>query len=116
MQNKSIHHVAVGFADERPRHRGVSHHTLIALGTIALGRATVAVPVLAADEAREVDRALAERGIWDSHDRVEVEVPSLPETRGIAMRSMGRSPADDPAFFAAGAAAGVCAAGMVAAQ
>src|SRR5215467_16149373 len=36
----------VSEADARPRHRGVSHHSLTAYGRVALARADVAVPVL----------------------------------------------------------------------
>ena len=34
-------------ADRRERHRGVSHHSLTALGRLALARCAVAVPELA---------------------------------------------------------------------
>src|SRR5437867_2163889 len=36
----------VSFADPRERHRGVSHHSLTALGRVALLPAHVAVPVI----------------------------------------------------------------------
>jgi hypothetical protein len=103
----------LSFVDERPRHRGVSHHSLVALGVVALAGALVAVPSLTAEAAVSVDVALDEAGVWNRHTRVDVPVASLPDTRGVAMRSMGRTPADDPGFFSAAAAAGTVAAGLL---
>ena len=103
----------LSFADARERHRGVSHHTLTALGRIALAPVLVAVPRLRADEAREVDRQLAEAGVWERHLRVDVEDATTPDMRGLDVRSMGRGVADDPAFFAAAAAAGRAAAALL---
>ncbi|PKQ38859.1 MAG: DUF3866 domain-containing protein [Actinobacteria bacterium HGW-Actinobacteria-1] len=102
----------ISFADARERHHGVSHHTLAALGTIALTPAQVAVPALAPSRAGLVDKALGTAGVWRRHSRVDVPASALPDTRGIRMHSMGRSPEDDPAFFAAAAAAGSVAAGL----
>ncbi|TDB38961.1 MAG: DUF3866 family protein [Actinobacteria bacterium] len=104
--------VRISFVDPRERHHGVSHHTLAALGTIALAPALVAVPVLSASAAAVVDEALESAGVWRRHTRADVEVAALPDTRGLRMHSMGRGPADDPAFFAAAAAAGSVAAGL----
>ena len=100
----------ISFADARVRHRGVSHHSLVALGTVALARALVVVPSLPSDAAAEVDVALDAARIWERHTRVDGAASPLPDTRGSAMHSMGRTPTDDPAFFAAAAAAGVLAA------
>lgn len=104
----------LSFADERPRHRGVSHHSLIALGTIALAPAVVVVPSLPPESADAVDAALEEAGVWRRHVRRDAMEAQFPDTRGIAMRSMGRTPADDPVFFLAAAAAGTAAATSVA--
>jgi hypothetical protein len=40
---------------------------------------------------------------------VDVEARPLPDMRGVRVRTMGRGPSDDPAFFAAAAAAGTVA-------
>ncbi|KAF0209175.1 MAG: DUF3866 family protein [Actinomycetota bacterium] len=96
----------LSFADKRPRHRGVSHHSLVALGTIALAPAVVVVPLLLPEGADAVEAALEEAGVWRRHIRRDATDTELPDTRGIAMRSMGRTPADDPVFFLAAAAAG----------
>ncbi len=96
----------LSFSERRARHFGVSHHTRIALGTVALAPATVVVPALSDAERAVVDAALADAGIWERHTRVDEPAAPLPDARGIPMRSMGRTPADDPGFFHAAAAAG----------
>jgi hypothetical protein len=100
-------------ADRRPRHRGVSHHSLTALGRLALARAAVAVPDLADPElAGLVDRQLAEAGVAGRHDLRRVAIPDpakLLAGWGLQVTSMGRGPEEDPVFFAAAAAAGTLA-------
>ena len=104
----------VSFADERERHRGVSHHSLTALGRIALVPAMVAVPRLEDGQAREVDAALESAGVWERHTRADIPADTLPDLRGVEVRTMRRGPRDDPAFFLAAAAAGRAAARMLA--
>jgi hypothetical protein len=98
----------LSFRDARERHTGVSHHSLTALGAIALAPATVAIPVLPALEAAAVEEALESAGVWDLHERayVEFDLAEAIASVGFEVRTMGRGPLDDPAFFAAAAAAG----------
>ena len=100
-------------ADRRPRHRGVSHHSLTALGRLALARCAVAVPSLADPElAGLVERQLAEAGVAGRHELVRVTSPDpakLLAAWGLEVTSMGRGPEQDPVFFAAAAAAGTLA-------
>jgi hypothetical protein len=100
-------------ADRRARHRGVSHHSLTALGRLALARAAVAVPELADPAlAKLVDRQLAEAGVAGRHDLHRVAIPDpakLLAAWGLEVTSMGRGPDQDPVFFAAAAAAGTLA-------
>jgi hypothetical protein len=108
----------VSFADPRPRHRGVSHHSLTALSRVVLASAQVAVPVIE-DEARraEVWTALTEARLEERHQLIEVTgAPALDllGQTGIEVESMGRRPADDPELFLAGGAAGVLAGRMAA--
>ena len=98
----------LSFADQRPRHHGVSHHTTAALTRVALAAATVAVPELPSVQAEMVERALAGAGVWTLHSRFDA-AGRLPDMRGVRVTSMGRSSEDDPAFFSAAWAAGeVC--------
>ncbi|MBV8982547.1 MAG: DUF3866 family protein [Acidimicrobiia bacterium] len=87
-------------ADARARHRGLSHHAVTAL---RLTDATAIVPVPKGGPKPEVG----------GHNVVEVDVPDVAglfEDAGLDVRTMGRSPADDPGFFAFAGAAGVVAA------
>jgi hypothetical protein len=101
----------VSFADARDRHRGVSHHSLMALEHVALGAVHVAVPALA-DEGQRTALAGALRGPAARHVLVETDgrpAMEVLERAGIVAESMGRSAGDDPAFFLAAGAAGVLA-------
>jgi hypothetical protein len=91
----------VSSADERERHRGVSHHTEAVLG-LCVGRVTVAWP--AGLEAPE----------W-VEPREEVDVSGWEEAcAGLPLSHMGRGPDEEPWFFAAAFAAGRLARGLVA--
>jgi hypothetical protein len=107
-------------ADGRERHRGVSHHSLTALGRLALARASVAVPVLDDPElAAAVAAQLDAAGVAARHELVRVESPDaakLLAAWGLEVRTMGRGPEDDPVFFAAAAAAGTLAGRLAAGE
>lgn len=98
----------VSFADSRSRHRAVSHHSLAALSTIALGRAYVPVPHLPEDYAEAIEQALEEAGVFERHVRFDSAAGRVapPSLKGVEVKTMGRGFADDPAFFAASFAAG----------
>ncbi len=117
----------ISTADARPRHRGLSHHSLTAYGRVALLPADLAVPDLAG--------AGALTGIGGLGDVValaaEVEVAVAPLTRHrlvrvplagldnaltgspVPLSTMGRGLDGDPAYFLAAAAAGRHAATLV---
>jgi len=87
----------VSFADERPRHRGLSHHTRSALA-LCLGTVRTAWPIgLEPPEGVEIVEVNAAG--W------EAACAPLP------LSHMGRGPTEDPWFFAAAFAAGRLAAG-----
>jgi hypothetical protein len=108
----------ISFADERERHRVVSHHSLTILDRVCHVAANVAVPVL--EDAAQRDAvwdSLRARRLEHKHQLVEVDGrPALEELERarVHVTSMGRSPADDPAFFVAAGAAGVLAGRMAA--
>jgi hypothetical protein len=107
----------VSFADRRERQRGVSHHSLTILERVATCRANVVVPTLDGDERDRVWGALRARGLEDRHQLVEADGrPALDELErmAVAVESMGRTPAEDPAFFLSAGAAGIVAARMAA--
>ncbi|GAA0725701.1 DUF3866 family protein [Dactylosporangium roseum] len=95
-------------ADPRPRHRGVSHHSLTAFGRVALAPAELVVPAdLAPDLAAAVRAALAP--LTPPHTLVEVPSADLTaalESLPVKLSTMGRGFAEDRAYFLAAAAAG----------
>lgn len=107
----------VSGADARPRHRGISHHSLTAIGRVATARSTVVVPrfdgVRLPEEAAPttgldavVDAQLTRLG---HHDLVHETVDGLYEALSevpVRLSTMGRGLAQDPAAFLAVAAAG----------
>jgi len=109
----------VSFADERERHRGVSHHSLTILADVCKVEVTVPVPSLDREEQRTaVWDALRSRQLEEIHHLVDVDgQPAIEELRArdIDVETMGRGIEDDPAFFLAAGAAGVLA-GRLAAE
>jgi hypothetical protein len=95
------------FADPRPRHRGVSHHTVT---TLTVGtRSRVVVPVPDTALAAPLLADLADAGVSDRHDVRAVAVPDVLAAfaaRDLRVASMGRSAAEDPVLFECAAAAG----------
>lgn len=96
------------FADARPRHRGVSHHTLTALSRIAVEGAVVALPDLPEEYCEEIEGALDDAGVWERHTRARLTpvTDGPPPLRGVTVRTMGRGPESDPVFFECAYAAG----------
>jgi hypothetical protein len=106
----------VSFADGRDRHVGLSHHSATALRLATRERALVAVPELPADQAVRLRDDLVAAGIDRRHHLVDVAAPDALELFarfGLAIASMGRPAAADPALFQAAAAAGTLAAERV---
>jgi len=102
-------------ADPRPRHRGVSHHSLTAYGRVALARADVVVPVLPGPFGESV--AAAADALGTRHHLVSVDVDGLLEvlrSAPVALSTMGRGLDQDTAYFLAAAAAGRHAARLLA--
>jgi hypothetical protein len=107
----------MSFADHRPRHRGVSHHSLTILGQVCTVQVNVAVPTLEGAERNAVWDALRTAALEERHQLVEADGrPALAELEraGVRSESMGRTAVDDPPFFLAAGAAGVLAGRMAA--
>jgi hypothetical protein len=104
-------------SDPRPRHRGLSHHTETVLGLL-LGPVRVPVPEIrlagwptGEEDAEPVDMPSvldALHQVCDDRHDVEVEPVELDayERSGLSTKTMGRTLAEDPLFFAAPLAAG----------
>ena len=116
MNAYTIGTLRISFADPRPRHRGVSHHSITSLTVATRSRAHVAVPTVGGDEEHRIRADLAAAGIDARHDLVDVApvgVLDLFAARDLQVESMGRPATDDPVLFEAAAAAGILAAQAV---
>lgn len=99
----------LSFADPRPRHRGISHHTVTVLTRLTHTRATVVFPLLSdAKQTVTLRSQLAASGIADCHEVVwwagDAAIALLRQ-HDVPLESMGRQFDDDPALFLAPAAA-----------
>jgi hypothetical protein len=97
----------VSEADQRERHRGISHHSLTAYGRVALARADVVIPDLPGEFGATVRQAAAP--LAARHELVTVSVAGLREVLAacpVPLSTMGRGLDDDLAYFLAAAAAG----------
>ena len=107
----------VSAVDPRARHRGVSHHTLTALGKVAMAPADVVVPALPEPFGSVVRDACAPLGV--QHRLVDAATDGLLDALRavpVELSSMGRGLDDDPAYFLAAAAAGLHTASLLSAQ
>lgn len=103
----------ISFADPRPRHYRVSHHTLTVLSKVVMTRCHVPVPELNPSRLWEVLGQLEEHGIAAKHlIRVLDGSAALEVLRKhrIHVTTMGRTVLEDREYFLAAAAAGAHAA------
>ena len=115
LRGRPVASLRVSEADARPRHRGVSHHSLTAYGRVALARADIVVPELPGDFGAEVAAAAAP--LASRHDLIGVSTAGLDDVlRGCPVRlsTMGRGLDEDRAYFLTAAAAGRHAAAVTA--
>src|SRR4051812_38954831 len=105
---EAIGALRISDADPRPRHRGVSHHSLTAFGRVALGGVTLIAPRgLSSELGGQVDEDLA--GQPQRNPVVWVDTDGLDEALGLSpvpLRTMGRGFPEERAYFLAAAAAG----------
>jgi hypothetical protein len=104
----------ISTADERPRHRGVSHHSLTSLGRVAMAPADVAVPRYDGAFGDEVRVAAAT--LSPPHRLCEIDLDGLHgavEAAPVRVSTMGRGLDADTAYFLGCAAAGRHAATLI---
>jgi 8-oxo-dGTP pyrophosphatase MutT (NUDIX family) len=97
----------ISAADQRPRHRGISHHSLTCYGRVALARADIVVPELPGEFGAQV--LAAAQPLAARHNLVLVSVAGLAEVLRdcpVQLSTMGRGLDEDLAYFLAAAAAG----------
>ncbi len=112
---RAVGSLRISDGDGRPRHRGVSHHSLTAYGRVALLPADLPVPDgLDPALAEVVDAALAP--LAARHRLVRVGTECLDEAlraSPVRLATMGRGLDQDHAYFLAAAAAGRHAAALL---
>jgi hypothetical protein len=100
------------FADPRPRHQGLSHHSATALGLACRSRVTIPLPLVGGPEEDRLRADITAAQLDKHHDVVTLKPPDvlgLFDQHGLSVTSMGRPASADPVFFACAAAAGVVA-------
>jgi len=116
LKGRAIAIPRLSFQDKRPRHYGISHHTLTALSLIAMAPALIPFPSMDREKMKQIRNQLRESKIIARH-RIEVienniTLPAL-EKYGIKVTTMGRSIDEEPEFFNAAGAAGIAAVRML---
>ena len=111
----------ISFADMRPRHFGISHHTMTVLSTICKSEATLGVPMYNHEsKTNHVLQQLKESAIDKKHkcitiDRAQVmAITEILEKFKPKMSTMGRKYEDDQEFFITAGAAGQLAINLLA--
>lgn len=107
LDGRAVASLRVSEADPRPRHRGVSHHSLTAYGRVALAPAEVVVPDLPGAFGERVRDQACDLGA--RHTLVQIPVDGLEEelrALPVKVSTMGRGLEQDRAAFLSAAAAG----------
>jgi hypothetical protein len=105
---EAIGALRISEAEARPRHRGVSSHSLTAFGRVALAGVTLVAPRgLSSELGGQVDEDLAgqperNRVVWIDTDGLDEALRLSP----VPLSTMGRGLDEDRAYFLAAAAAG----------
>ncbi|NMM32696.1 MAG: DUF3866 family protein [Phycicoccus sp.] len=108
---RAVGSLRISEADERERHRGISHHSLTAYGRVAMAPADLPVPLLGGAFGKLVLRQALDL-VRDSAGRLrlhEVDTTGLFDALALSpvrLSTMGRGLDEDEASFLAAAAAG----------
>lgn len=116
LDGKAIAVPRISFADSRPRHQGLSHHTVTVLKRIALTSVIVPLPVIPVNKMTVLKKEILKTHLHERHEFVlekgENVLKYLTDI-GISPRSMGRSIKEDFDYFLTAGAAGITAAKLV---
>nr|WP_205863039.1 DUF3866 family protein [Planosporangium thailandense] len=113
LSGRPVGSLRISAADPRPRHHGVSHHSLTAYGRVALAAADLVVPA-GVDSCLGVHEALTplrqrHRIVTVAVDGLDAALRALP----VKLSTMGRDLDADTVYFLAAAAAGRHAAALL---
>src|SRR4051794_23249421 len=105
---EAIGALRISEADPRPRHSGVSHHSLTAFGRVALGGVTLVAPRgLSSELGGQIETDLA--GQPERNEVVWIDTDGLDDALKLSptpLSTMGRGLEEERAYFLAAAAAG----------
>ncbi len=107
LHGRPVGSLRISVADQRARHRGVSHHSLTAYGRVALAPADVVVPELGGELGERIRTAAAP--LASRHNLVVVSVAGLTQAlrdSPVALQTMSRDLDEDLPYFLSAAAAG----------
>lgn len=103
----------ISFADNRPRHWGISHHTITVLSTICKSVATLGIPMYNNEaKTHHILQQIKESGIDRKHkcifvDKAEIQgITKILEQFKPKMSTMGRKFENDKEFFIAAGVSG----------
>jgi hypothetical protein len=115
---RAVASLRISEADQRERHRGISHHSLTTYGRVAMAPADMPVPLLGGqlgDRILQQARRLAAVSAGRLQLR-EMDISGLVQALSsspVRLSTMGRSLEEDQACFVAAAAAGRFAATLI---
>ncbi len=102
----------ISFGDPRPRHRGLSYHTEMALCVAARARCQVAFPELPLEKRAKIEEGIKRAKLDERHEIKFVDAGVVKKALDhfrLKPTTMGRGYEEDPEFFMAAGAAAICA-------
>ena len=119
LEGKPVAVPRIAFSDTRERHRGLSHHSLTALGRASVARALVVLPQMGPERLSIILEQIEHSGISGRHTLVfEDGCPGLELLKDwkINVTTMGRSMNEEREFFLTACAGGTTAAKVLLGQ
>ncbi|SJZ61910.1 DUF3866 family protein [Selenihalanaerobacter shriftii] len=92
----------ISFSDQRQRHYGISHHSLTAIGKVALKEAVIGLPKLSESKQDRLEDQIKEYNLTNKHDIRYIcgeGMLDIINEYDIKVSTMGRNEKDDPEFF-----------------
>lgn len=92
----------ISFADNRERHKGISHHTLTILNDITNTKTNLVLPILQGHYAEQIIKQIKENKINEKHNIMFEngnDVINALNYYGLEVKTMGRGYSDDEVFF-----------------
>lgn len=102
LNGKAVAVPRISFSEERSRHYGISHHSMMTLGKLCYSRSSIAIPVFGNEKDALINRQLEESGISKKHDihyfRSNMVINLLQEGSSYLFK-MGKKLEEDREYF-----------------